>query len=117
MNREYNETMMERHKDRNKLIVRLSLENKTFKEIKEKLIELGYEEISKNRIWNIWKNSEYYKPRIDKTMFCNFCLENKNTNDLFHIRNIGQYKLKYRICKECIEKYLPKQPILINENE
>ena len=111
MNKEYYKAMKEKYKDRDNLITRLYLENKTSEEIKEKLTELGYDKISRNRIWNIWKNSEYYRPQKGRTMFCNFCLENKDTIDLFQIREISKYKVIYRICKECLDKLLPEQPI------
>jgi len=110
MNRDYTE-LVEKYKDRNNLIIRLSLEHKTFDEIKKELEELGYASISRNRVWGIWKNSEYYKPRKVKTMFCNFCLENKHTPDLFQIKKMSKYKIQYRICEDCINKLLPEQPI------
>ena len=103
--------MSKKQEERNNLIIRLFIENKRLPEVKEELKRLGYAAISKNRIWSIWRQSEHYRPRRERDVFCSFCLINKPRNLIIQLREFNN-NVKAKMCNECYERLLPSQPLI-----
>lgn len=99
-------------KKRNQLILDLYTTGHGTSYIIDELVKAGYDPISQSAIWAVYRRSPVFIPKRKNIKFCNFCLQNKSHLELSLVKKFHQSMYgRYRICDECLEKLLPKQPI------
>lgn len=109
--------MPKANKERNDLILKLYKEMYGTRYIQEKLVEAGHSLVSIARIWAVIRQSPDYVPRNKVLRFCHFCVTNKESESLYYVKKFGENKNAYRICGDCIERLVPKQPINLEHEE
>lgn len=99
---------------RNKLIIELYSTSHGTSYIIDELVKAGHKPISQSAIWAIYRRSASYLPKRKNLKFCNFCLENKLHLELSLIKKFHELRTgRHRICDNCLERLLPKQPISV----
>lgn len=93
---------------RNDMIIKLFNEGYGCSLIVDKLVDAGFEKVSRTRVWSIIRCSPDYVRTNKVTRYCDGCQQEQPSEGIYWVKKgLLENKTKFRICSSCIKRIIP----------